>query len=67
MKHYDDGKEMVAALLKNYWEVYKRKKDMMKELEECEITKVDETIFHKYNRQRAIQLSVKSYGNTFSW
>lgn len=33
MKHYPDGKEVVAALLKNYREVYKRRKYMMKELE----------------------------------
>lgn len=33
IKHYDGGKEVVDALLKNYREIYKRRKNMMEELE----------------------------------
>jgi hypothetical protein len=36
MKDYDGGKEVVAALVKKYREVYKRRRNMMKELEGCE-------------------------------
>jgi hypothetical protein len=36
MKHYNDGKEVVAALLKTCREMYKRRKTMMKELEGAE-------------------------------
>jgi hypothetical protein len=33
VKYHDGGKEVVAAILKNYREIYKRRKNMMEELE----------------------------------